>query len=64
MLQAGKGVPKDLDEAEKYFRLSAEANDSFGQRFLGYLCQIRHKNFKAAIAWYASYTFIIIFFIF
>ena len=55
MYNQGLGVPKDLKEAVRLFRLSAEQGDAYGQFNLGLMCHEGKgisQDYKEAVKWY------------
>ena len=55
MYEEGRGVPKDFDEALKWYKEAAEHGDAFAQGTLGWFYQYGQgveTNFQTAISWY------------
>ena len=55
MYESGKGVPKDYDQAIKWYRLAAEQGAAIAQSNLGWMYANGHgvlKDYNEAIRWY------------
>jgi localization factor PodJL len=55
MFEKGQGVPKNLGEAVRWFRLAAEAGDSTAATHLGWLQEtgaLGQPDLAAARTWY------------